>query len=112
MHSHKERVLGRQIVARPCRTLVLTDSQKSSGALESLPGTCWKAEVLDNDFLAYFRTAHEKTDQPMNQSFAPTSDIGVKKGGNFLPGFKQRARLCMQQAADSTLQRESSRKKT
>ena len=72
VHSHKKILLGRQIVARPCRTLVLTDSQKSSGALESLPGTSWKAKVLEN-FLAYFRTAHEKTDQSMNQSFAPTS---------------------------------------
>ena len=98
VHSHKKRLLGRQIVARPCRTLALTDSQKSSGALESLPGSCWEAEVLEN-FLAYFRTAHEKTDQPMNQSFAPTSDTGVKKGENFLPGFKQRARLCIQQSS-------------
>ena len=68
MHSHKERVLGRQIVARPCRTLVLTDSQKSSGALETLPGTSWKAEDLENDFLGYSRSAEEKTDQTMNLS--------------------------------------------
>ena len=68
MHSHKERVLGRQIVARPCRTLVLTDSQKSSGALETLPGTSGEAEELEKDFLGYFRTAHEKTDQTMNLS--------------------------------------------
>ena len=69
MHSHKERLLGRQIVARPCRTLVLTaDSQKSSGALETLPGTSGEAEELEKDFLGYFRTAHEKTDQTMNLS--------------------------------------------
>ena len=68
MHSHKKILLGRQIVARPCRTLVLTDSQKSSGALETLPGTSCEAEDLENDFLGYFRTAHEKTDQTMNLS--------------------------------------------
>ena len=85
VHSHKKRLLGRQIVARPCRTLVLTDSQKSSGALETLPGTSCEAEELENDFLGYFRTAHEKTDQPMNLSFAPTSDTGGS-GGEFLTG--------------------------
>ena len=112
VHSHKKILLGRQIVARPCRTLVLTDSQKSSGALESLPGTSWEAKVLEN-FFAYFRTAHEKTDQSMNQSFAPTSfRHRGEKEWEFLNGVQAAARLCMQQAADSTLQRESSRKKT